>query len=267
MNQFLRTIESYLGSFVIDIFKALVVLIIGLWIIGKVVRLLRKMLDPVKIDPTLKPFLVSVTNIGLKVLLIIGVVQLAGYPATSFVAVLGAASLAIGLAFQGSLSNLAGGVLLLSLRPFHVGDYIEISGEEGFVEAIHVFNTILVTHDNRVISVPNGAVAGSTIINHTLKETRRVDMIFGVAYESDLKLVKRLLEEVVNNHPLVLKDPAPFVRLGNQGDSSLDFTVRAWCKTEDYLGLPFDITEQVTDAFNSNGVSIPYPQMDIHLER
>lgn len=267
MNSFLLTLQSYAGDYIVDILIALVVLIVGLWVIRRIVNLVKRLLEASSIDATLKPFLVSVTNVGLKVMLIIGVIGMAGYETTSFIAVLGASSLAIGLAFQGALSNLAGGILLLALRPFHVGDFIEVSGQQGIVEAIHIFNTVLVSPDNKVISVPNGQVAGATTINFTEKDKRRVDMVFGVGYESDLRQVVKIIEGVANNHPKVAQDPAPFVRLGNQGASSLDFTVRMWCSTSDYWDVYFDVMEQVTDAFNRNSISIPFPQMDVHLDK
>lgn len=267
MNSFMLTIQNYISAYVVDILVAIVVLIIGLWVIGRIVNLVKKALDKTTLDTTLKPFLVSITSAGLKVLLIISVITLAGVPATSFVAVLGAASLAIGFAFQGTLSNLAGGVLLLTLRPFQVGDYIEVAGQQGIVEAIHIFNTVLVSLDNKVISVPNGAVAGATTINFTEKDKRRVDLVFGVGYDSDLRQVAKIIEGVAGKHPKVDKDPAPFVRLGNQGASSLDFTVRLWCNTGDYWDVYFDVIEEVTEEFNKNNISIPFPQMDVHLDK
>lgn len=267
METFIATLQSYSGGLVASIVGAIIALVIGLIVIGWITKLVTRVLEPSKVDATLKPFLVSLTSSILKVILVIGVIQMAGYPATSFVAILGAASLAIGLAFQGALSNLAGGVLLLTLRPFQVGDYIEVSGQQGIVEAIHIFNTVLISLDNRVISIPNGSVAGATTINFTQKDKRRVDLVFGVGYGSDLRQVAKIIESVANAHTKVDKDPAPFVRLGNQGASSLDFTVRLWCNTADYWDVYFDIMEQVTEDFNKNNISIPFPQMDVHLDQ
>ena len=271
MNTLIENAKSYLGgvvgSAIANVALAIIALIVGLIIIGWVVKLVRRTIEPTKIDPTLKPFLVSLTSIVLKVVLFISIYQNVGGEATSIVAILGAASLAIGFAFQGALSNFAGGILLLSLRPFHVGNFIEVNGQQGVVEAIHVFNTVLISLDNRVISIPNGAVAGATVINFTEKDKRRVDLVFGVGYDSDLRQVAKIIEGVANNHPKVDQDPAPFVRLGNQGASSLDFTVRLWCDTSDYWDVYFDIIEQVTEAFNKNNVSIPFPQMDVHLDK
>ncbi len=268
MNELITYLTVSLGGLISQVAGAIIALIVGLFIIGRLNKLVKRILtSSSKIDPTLKPFLGSLTNVILKIVLIIGVIEVAGYRATSLVAILGAASLAIGLAFQGTLSNFAGGVLLLTLRPFQVGNVIEVGGNTGKVEAIHVFNTVLVTPDNKVISVPNSSVSSATITNFSVKDKRRVDFVFGVGYESDLRLVAKTIEDVVTSHPKVDKDPAPFIRLGNQGASSLDFTVRLWCNSADYWDVYFDVMEQVTDAFNAKGISIPFPQMDVHLDK
>lgn len=267
MEQLYTTIQSTLGSTIVDIALALVTLILGLIVIAWLMKLIRKSLNKTKLDPTLKPFVGSLISALLKVVLIIGVIEMAGGEATSLVAVLGAASLAIGLAFQGTLSNLAGGVLLLTLRPFHVGDVIESSGHIGKVEAIHIFTTVLVTVDNKVITIPNGQLSNASVVNYTSKPTRRVDFTFGVGYESDLKLVAKLIEGVALANPKVLKDPAPFIRLGEQADSSLNFTVRLWTETANYWDVYFDTIDQVTEVFNENQISIPYPQVDVHMDK
>lgn len=271
MNTLMENINNYLGGFlgsaIANIALAIIGLIVGLIVIGWIMKLVKKAIEPTKIDATLKPFLVSLASIVLKIILFISIYQNVGGEATSIIAILGAASLAIGFAFQGTLSNLAGGVLLLTLRPFHVGDYIEVTGQQGVVEAIHIFNTVIISLDNRVISIPNGAVAGATTINYTQKDKRRVDLVFGVGYDSNLREVAKIIETISGNHPKVDKDPAPFVRLGNQGANSLDFTVRLWCNTADYWDVYFDVMEQVTEAFNKNNISIPFPQMDVHLDK
>ncbi len=266
---FWADVQTFATESLANIGIAIILLVFGLIITGWIVKLIRRLLEPAKIDKTLKPFIVSLTNISLKIVLVVTVIQVAGVQATSLVAILGAASLAIGLAFQGALSNFAGGVLILSLRPFHVGDYIVVNGHEGTVEAIHVFNTVIVTLDNKVISVPNGQLAGATVINFSGKPERRVDLNFGVGYESDLKLVKKILEDVASSHPLVLKDKEVFVRLAEHADSSLNFTVRVWIEntTENYWTVYFDLIDQVKTAFDKNDISIPFPQMDVHLDK
>lgn len=263
----IATISQDFGSVIVDVIMSLVLLIIGLVIIGWLTRILRHIIDKTKMDATLKPFLISFINITLKVLLVVIAIQTAGIPGTTIVAVIGAASLAIGLAFQGALSNFAGGILILALRPFHVNDYIEVGGYQGKVEAIHVFNTILTTFDNKVISIPNGDLASKSIVNFTQKPTRRVDLKFGVAYSSDVAKVLEILQGLADNHPKVLKDPEPFVRLAEHGDSSLNFIVRVWSNTEDYWDVHFDLVRQVKEAFDQHKIEIPFPQLDVHLDK
>lgn len=267
LDNFMVQVQTFLTGTMINIIIGIVALVVGLMIIGWVTKIIKKALDKSKLDDTLKPFLVSLASISLKILLVLAIYGQLGGETISFVAIIGAASLAIGLAFQGALSNLAGGFLLLSLRPFHVGDYIEVSGHQGVVEAIHIFNTIIITVDNRVISVPNGQVSNASIINYTERPERRVDLTFGVGYECDLKMVVKTLEKVAADHALVLSDPAPFIKLAEHADSSLNFTVRLWCKTEDYWTVYFDIIDQVKTAFDANDISIPYPQVDVHMDK
>lgn len=270
MDEFLSTLvtglQGMLGDTIGKVAIAIVTLIIGFIAISWIQRVLKKVINHSKLDPTLKPFIVSLSSISLKIILIVTVINMAG-EATSLVAVLGAASLAIGLAFQGALSNFAGGVLILTLRPFKVGDFIEASSFKGVVEAIHVFNTILVTVDNKVVSMPNGQLSNASIINYTEKTTRRVDMTFGVGYESDIKLVASIIEEVAKQHPLVHQDPEPFVRLSEHADSALIFVCRVWSNTDDYWTIYFDLMAQVKLAFDANKISIPFPQVDVHLDK
>lgn len=244
---------------------AILTLIIGLAIIKGIVRLSSKQIEKSKLDASLKPFLVSVINVGLKVLLIVTVINILGIPVASFVAILGAAGLAVGLAFQGALSNLAGGVLLLTMRPFKVGDYIEGAGYSGTVKAIQILYTELITPDNRMIYIPNGSLSNAGIVNYSVHDTRRVDFTFGVGYEADNTHVRETLAEVIEAHGLILKDPEPFIRLSAHGDSTVDYVVRVWVKSEDYWTVHFDILETVKKRFDEEGISIPYPQMDIHM--
>lgn len=269
MENLLSSIQNGIGPSIVKFGTAIIMLIIGLIIIRWVVALIARLLEPSKLDKTLKPFIISLVNISLKVVLLIAIIDKIGVETTSFIAILGAASFAVGLAFQGALSNFAGGVLILSLRPFHVGDVIEVDGFIGSVEAIHVFNTIIVTPMNKVIIIPNGQLSNATISNYSTKPTRRIDLTFGVGYDSDLKLVKSILEDIANAHPLVLDNPAPFVRLAEHGDSSLNFTVKVWAKSnmDDYWAINFDMISQVKEAFDKNNISIPFPQMDVHIDK
>lgn len=250
-----------------NIALAIIVLIIGLAVIRKITKLVGKQIEKSKMDDTLKPFMMSLVSGILKVLLLISIVGILGVETSSFVAVLAAAGFAVGLAFQGSLSNFAGGILLLVVRPIKVGDYIEANGFSGTVEAIEILNTTLKTPDNNVIYIPNGILSNTSITNYSVKETRRVDLTFAVGYEQDGDRVKNVLSEIINSHPLVLKDPEAFIRMSGHGDSAVEFTMRAWVNAGDYWNVHFDIIESVKKRFDQEGISIPYPQMDIRVEK
>ncbi|MGO1469621.1 MAG: mechanosensitive ion channel family protein [Tissierella sp.] len=259
-------LQTTLIPFVKDLALAIVVLVVGLFLIGKLAKLVGKEVEKSKIDNTLKSFIVSLVSGLLKVLLAISVVGILGVETSSFVAVLAAGGFAIGLAFQGALSNFAGGVLLLVVRPISVGDYIDADGFSGTVEAIQILNTILRTTDNKVIYIPNGNLANTNIINYSVKETRRAEWIFGVGYDEDVDKVKDFLKDIINSHPLVLKDPEPFVKMTNHGDSSVDFKVRAWAKAGDLWDLHYDVLEIVKKRFDKEKIEMPFPQMDLHME-
>ncbi len=261
---FTATVFPFLLSLGISIIKVILIWVVGNYIIKFGIKILENILNKAKLEATIKKFIINLSRVVLKVLLLVAIVQELGVETASIVALVGGFSLAIGLAFQGALSNFAGGLLILLFKPFKVGDFVDISGSIGFVEEIEMVSTKIRTPDNKIIIVPNGTTANSTLTNYSAKSIRRVDFSFGVAYESDLKQVKETLLEVVNAHDKVLKDPAPFVRLGEQADSSLNYTVRLWAKTSDYWDVHFDIIENVTDAFNEKGISIPYPQLDLH---
>jgi len=248
-----------------NIALAILTLIIGLMVIKWITGRLTKVIEKTSLDTSLKPFIVSLTNVSLKVLLVISIIGILGINTTSFVAVIAAAGFAIGLAFQGSLSNFAGGVLLLTLRPFKVGDYIEANGFNGTVQVIQILYTELVTVDNKVIYIPNGSLSNASILNYSAKDTRRVDLNFGVGYEVDTDKVANVLQEIVSNHSRALKEPEPFVRMSEHGDSAVVFTVRIWVKAEDYWTVYFDTIETVKKRFDEENISTPYPQMAVHL--
>lgn len=218
-----------------------------------------------KIEPTLRNFLLNILNVLLKILLLITVISMIGVETTSFIAVLAAMGFAIGLALQGSLGNFAGGVLIIIFKPFIKGEFIETQGVNGTVDQIEIFTTTLITPDNKTITLPNGALANGNITNFSRQKTRRVDMEFGVSYSDDIKKFQKVLMEIVSNHKSVKKDPAPFVRLGELADSSINFRVRAWCDTAEYWNVYFDITEQVKLRFDKERISIPFPQRDVHV--
>lgn len=245
---------------------AIVTLIIGFIIINSFVKFLRKTLTKRNLDPSLVPFTVSLSNVLLKAMLFISVASMVGIQTTSFVAVLGAAGLAVGLALQGSLANFAGGVLILLFKPFKVGDVIEAQGFLGTVKGIQIFNTIINTFDNRRIIIPNGAISSGAITNITAEEIRRVDMEFGISYGDDIKKAKKILADLVAADDRILKEPAePFIALKELGESSVNFVVRVWSKAGDYWGIYFDMQENVKLTFDKEGISIPFPQRDVHI--
>ncbi len=244
---------------------AIVVLFIGLWIINRFVRLISAGMEKSNTEPTLARFLCNLTSVGLKALLLISVASMIGIETTSFIAVLGAAGLAVGLALQGSLANFAGGVLVLLFRPYKVGDFVEAQGVTGTVNAIQIFNTILKTPDNKVIIVPNGSISNGIITNFSMEATRRVDFVFGIGYGDDIAKAKSIIERLVKEDSRSLTDPAPLIVVSSLGDSSVNITTRVWVNASDYWGLFFDLTEKVKLAFDQEGVSIPFPQRDVHL--
>jgi small conductance mechanosensitive channel len=201
------------------------------------------------------------------VFVIIAAINTLGVQTTSFIAVIGAAGLAIGFALQGSLANFASGVMLIIFRPFKAGDFVEAGGTSGAVEAIHIFNTVLKTPDNKKVIIPNSKVTGDNIVNYSAKDTRRVDLVFGIGYEDDIRKAKQTLEQIVASDERVLKDPAPTIAVSELGDSSVNFVVRPWVNTADYWSVYFDLTEKVKLTFDDQGISIPFPQTDVHLHK
>ena len=244
---------------------AIITLIIGLWVIGLLSKLVTASMEKSKVDKTLIPFVNSLISWVLKLLLFISVASMVGIATTSFVAVLGAAGLAIGLALQGSLANFAGGVLIMIFKPYRVGDLVEAQGQLGEVREVQIFNTILVSFQNKKIIVPNGLMSNGTITNYSEEGKIRVDLTVGISYDADVKKAKSVLLDVMHNHKLVLNDPAPFVGVNGFGDSSVDLVVHPHCKPEDYWNVYFDINEQIKEALDNNGISIPFPQRDVHL--
>lgn len=263
------------GSFLSDLLislgfrllAALLLLVVGLRLISWFKKFLKKSPRLDKLDVSVRSFLLSFASIGLYVLLVITLASVMGVPATSFITIIASCGVAIGLALQGSLSNFAGGIMILIFKPFKVGDFIEASGETGTVVAISVVYTELLTTDNKRVTIPNGTLTNSVIENYTSEKTRRVDLTFNTSYENDVEEVKALITKVVMAHPLVLADQENIIRLSNHGDSALTYDAKVWCKTEDYWQVKFDLTEQVKAAFDVAGVKIPYQQMDVHIKQ
>lgn len=248
-----------------ELLLALVTLVIGLWIIKAITKGARKVMDKRDMDATLKPFFVSLLGIVLKVLLFISVIGMVGVQMTSFIAILAAAGLAVGMALSGTLQNFAGGIMILIFKPFKVGDLLEAQGYLGVVQEIQLFNTILLSLDNKTIIIPNGGLSTGSMINYSTQPTRRVDMTFSIGYSDDIDKAKGILEGLVANHDCVLKDPAHFIAVSELADSSVNFIVRAWVNAADYWKVFFYMQEMVKKEFDKNNIGIPFPQRDVHV--
>ncbi len=246
------------------ILYALVIFVVGRWVAIWLTGVSKRLMERSKIDATLVSFIGNLIYALLLVFVILAALSKLGVNTTSFIAILGAAGLAVGLALQGTLSNVGAAVLIILFRPFKVGDFVEAGGASGVVEEINMFSTILRTGDNKVIIVPNSSIVGSRIVNYSAKDTRRVDLVFGIGYEDDLKLAKETLLEIVKENPKVLDEPAPFVAVSELADSSVNLTLRVWVKSPDYWDVYFSTIERVKLTFDKKGISIPYPQLDIH---
>jgi small conductance mechanosensitive channel len=256
---------NFVMTFGPKLLAAIATLVIGLWIVKFVVKGVKKGLNKSSVDDALVAFLKSLVSILLKVMVYITALSMLGIQMTSFIAVLGAAGLAVGLALQGSLSNFAGGVLILFFKPFKVGDFIERGSESGTVERIDILYTVLQTPNNQEVVIPNGQLANAAITNYSAKETRRAIFPVGIGYTSDVKKAREVILRVLKEDERILEDPAPIVVLTNLGDSSLDLSARAWTSTENYWGFLWDNLEKIKEELDKEGIEIPFPQRDVHL--
>jgi len=264
-EQYWQTAQAYVTQYSFNIVGALIILVVGRWLALRLSLLGKKMMERAGIDQTLVEFAESVVYIGLMAAVILAALNALGVETTSMIAILGAAGLAVGLALQGTLANVGAAVLIILFRPFKVGDMVTAGGETGTVAEINLFSTTLSPVDNRTIIIPNGTIIGSTIVNFSAKETRRVDLTFGIGYGDDLKLAKETLYAIVNADERILQDPVPFVAVSELGESSVNFVVRSWVKSDLYWDVYFDTIEKVKLTFDEKGITIPYPQMDVHL--
>jgi len=267
MNNLLDQFNNIIYTYGPKLLGALVVLIIGNFVIKFMMNSFSKMMDKRNTDASLKPFLKSLISILLKTLLVISVLGMLGVQMTSFIAILGAAGLAVGLALSGTLQNFAGGVIILLFKPFKVGDYVAAQGHSGFVKEIQIFNTILLELDNKTVIIPNGPLSTGSMVNYSTEPTRRVDFTFGIAYGDSVDKARKILFEIFKEDKRILTDPAYFVGLSEMADSSVNLTARAWVKGEDYWDVFFEINEKTYNSFNAEGISIPFPQMDVHLQK
>ena len=260
-------IVMYASTYRLNLIFAIAIFILGKWLANKLTRFIKSMMTKAQIDKTLVEFSESIIYFSLLLMVIIASLNQLGVNTTSFVAVFGAATLAIGLALQGSFSNIGAAVLIILFRPFKVGDVIETGGVTGEVTDINLFSTIITPVDKRTVIIPNSSIIGGNITNFSNREQRRVDHVFGIGYDDDLKLAKETLIEILNADDRILKEPEPFVAVSELADSSVNFVTRAWVKSDDYWAVHFDLLEKVKLTFDEKGISIPYPQMDVHTDK
>lgn len=273
MEQQVIVVEDYLDKitdfgfeYAPKLIGGLIVLFVGLWITKLITKGVGKSLAKSSIDQSLVPFLKSLTNIILKALLIITVMGMIGIEMTSFVAIIGAAGLAVGLALSGTLQNFAGGVIILIIKPFKIGDFIEAQGFAGTVKEINIFSTLLNTPDQKLVIIPNGPLSTGALINYSAEPLRRVDWTFGIAYGDDVENFKKAINQFIAEDDRILKDPAGFIGLSELADSSVNFAVRVWVDSPDYWGVFFDMNEKVYTKFPDYDLNIPFPQMDVHVQ-
>ena len=267
MEQIITTLKNYALEYSYKFAGAIVALILGLWFIRVITNGLARLMKTRNVDDSLQPFLKSLLNIALKALLVVSVLSMLGIEMTSFVAILGAAGLAVGMALSGTLQNFAGGVMILIFKPFKVGDVITAQGFTGSVYEIQIFNTILKTPDNKHIIIPNGGLSTGSLVNFSKETTRRVDWTFGIGYGDDVDKAKAVLHSLIKADKRIKSDPEPFIALSELADSSVNLAVRVWVDAPDFWNVYFAMNENVYKTFEKEGLNIPYPQMDIHVSK
>jgi small conductance mechanosensitive channel len=265
VNQVLGKVWELVTLYGLRVIAAIAIFVIGRLVAKGVRTVVQRMMRKAKVDETLLRFVGNLVYIALLSFIVIAALSQLGIQTTSFIAILGAAGLAVGLALQGSLANFAAGFLMIVFRPFRVGDYIEGAGVAGTVEEIQLFTTTMVTPDNKTVIIPNAKLTGDNIVNWTLKGTRRVDMVMGISYDDDIDKAKQIMRQVLDNDTRILKDPAPQIAMLELADSSVNFVVRPWVNATDYWGVFMETTENIKKAFDAGGITIPYPQRDVHL--
>jgi small conductance mechanosensitive channel len=265
MEETLQKIYEILSIWGIKVLAAVAIFIIGRWVSKGFRNVVNRLMAKRNVDSTIVGFIGNLTYVALLAFFAIAALGQLGIQTTSFIAVLGGAGLAVGLALQGSLSNFAAGFLMLIFRPIKAGDYVEVAGTAGTVEELQIFTTILKTPDNKTVIIPNAGITGGNIVNWTMKGTRRVDMVFGIGYDDDIDKAKNIMKDILAKDERILKDPPTQIALLELGDSSVNFVVRPWVKIEDYWGVYFDAMENIKKAFDAEGISIPYPQRDVHV--
>ena len=265
MGEAIDKMQEFIALYGLKVLGAIVIFLVGRWIARLLKGVVRRLMERAKVDKALVSFVSSLTYVALMVFVIIAALSQIGVQTASFIAVIGAAGLAVGLALQGSLANFAGGVLILLFRPFKTGDLIEGAGALGVVEDIHIFTTRLRTPDNKRVIIPNAKLTGDNIINYSAEGTRRVDLVIGVSYGADLRTTTDVIKDVLASDERVLKDPAPTVAVVELADSSVNFVVRPWTKVENYWDVYFGVTQAVKERLDAEGIAIPFPQSDVHM--
>jgi len=265
MEEMLDRMYGYIVTYGLSFIAALLIFVIGRWVAGVISRLIEKLMIKSNVEQTLATFVKNISYVGFLVFVVIAALSKLGIQTTSFVAIIGAAGLAVGLALQGSLANFAAGVMLIIFKPFKVGEFIQAGGALGTVQEIQIFNTILNAPDNRRVVVPNSKITGDNITNFSGITNRRIDLVFGVSYTDDLKRAKQALEKVVTGDSRVLKDPKPVIAVSELGDSSVNLVCRPWVKPQDYWAVYFDTLENGKAELEKNGITIPFPQRDVHI--
>ena len=265
--KYVDIVTTFVVEYTFNVIGAIIIFLVGKWVARKISNGIERLMERAQIDETLNDLTGSVVYFGLLVVVIMMALETLGVKTTSFLAVLGAAGLAVGLALKDTLSNIGAAVIILIFRPFKVGDYIGAGGAEGFVDKISLFTTTISPFDNRTIIVPNSAITAGNIINFSNKAQRRVDHVVGISYGDDIKKAKEVMYQVIADEPRTLEDPAPLVAVKELGESSVNFTVRAWVKSEEYWPVYFDLIENLKLALDGNGMTIPFPQMDVHLSK
>jgi len=265
MEGLISNVWELLTIYGLKVIAAIVVFVVGRWIAKGLTTFAEKVMNKRQVDPTIVSFVGNMTYIALLVFVVLAALGQLGIQTTSFIAIIGAAGLAIGLALQGSLANFAAGFLMIIFRPFKVGDYIEGAGVGGTVEVIQIFTTQLKTPDNKTVIIPNAALTAGNITNYSAKGTRRVDLVFGIGYGDDIDHAKKVIMDVLAKEERILKDPATTIGVVELADSSVNFAVRPWVKADDYWSVYFNLTENIKKNFDSQGISIPFPQRDVHM--
>ena len=265
MEEWIQKGYAMLAAYGVKILLAIVIFVIGRWVAKIFGNVTQRVMEKREVDETLRSFVGNLIYYTLLTFVVLAALSQLGIQTTSFIAIIGAAGLAVGLALQGSLANFAAGFLMILFRPFKVGDYIEGAGVAGTVESLQIFTTMLRTPDNKKVIIPNAGLTGGNIVNWSATGTRRVDMVFGIGYGDDIDKAKQIISETLAADDRVLKDPAPQVALSELADSSVNFIARPWVKTGDYFGVLFDTTETVKKRFDAEGISIPFPQRDVHI--